>query len=299
MSTQINVTVDSGGLLERSRLQAAANRQAHVEKELRTDTEQRGTEQRLERLADEGRDAQGRLTLGGLSAIDRYAPKPAARRRGGPEIGWFFEEVNFLAANGAGTYSYYTPTYKKLFPEAPGVGINEIPAKAFQLAESATAIGFDSARINWEDSENCGGANDSTQFASVYIAVKPARRVYLSARIEGVGELQDNRYETIRFRIISDTFNDSVNAEARSAGGQLGCAFGPVAFDPAYDITSEFYTWHPKGSYAILNALMVKPPDFNAAFLLITMTTGDAGFHVNCYYKLDFKLSPIPITEWP
>lgn len=85
MGIQINVTVNSGGLLERSRLQAAANRQAFVEGQQRNKAEQTGKEQRLERLAAEGRDAQSNLILPGRarqSALDRFIPQPAARRSG-------------------------------------------------------------------------------------------------------------------------------------------------------------------------------------------------------------------------
>lgn len=81
MTTQINVTVDSGGLLERSRQQQTANRQAFAEGEQRTSAEQTGTEQRQKRLTAEGRNANGDLFPGRRPQLNRYRQEPAANRR--------------------------------------------------------------------------------------------------------------------------------------------------------------------------------------------------------------------------
>jgi hypothetical protein len=91
MSTRINVTVDSGGLLDRNTQQTAANRQARLLQDGRAKAETTGTAQRRARFAAEGRDPQGRpITTptpasGFGSRINRYTPDPAANRRKLPD----------------------------------------------------------------------------------------------------------------------------------------------------------------------------------------------------------------------
>lgn len=90
MGIQINIIVDNGGLLERSGLQQAANRQAFVEEQQRNKAGQAGKEQRLERLAEEGLDAQGnpQSSPPTSSRVERYSQEPAARRHGGLDIAY-------------------------------------------------------------------------------------------------------------------------------------------------------------------------------------------------------------------
>lgn len=59
MSTNINISVDRGRLLNQNRQQTAANRQAHLDKERRQVVEQEGSDARDERLAQEGNRADG------------------------------------------------------------------------------------------------------------------------------------------------------------------------------------------------------------------------------------------------
>lgn len=79
MSTQINVTVDSGGLSERARQQVTANRQAKLEADQR---------KQLEAKAAAGRQAErAAADQSGKPARKQAAPdEPAAHRRGGAEV---------------------------------------------------------------------------------------------------------------------------------------------------------------------------------------------------------------------
>lgn len=80
MSTQINVTVGSGGLPDKAKQQQQAARQAQLEKERQRRIEAEGAAQRSARLAAEGRNAQGQLLTGTLNGTPRPQDEPAAFR---------------------------------------------------------------------------------------------------------------------------------------------------------------------------------------------------------------------------
>jgi hypothetical protein len=83
VSTQINITVGSGGLSERVTQQQLAARQAQLEKERQQRIEAQGTEQRNAKLAAEGKAPDGSPLNGpGFNQPD-VERRPAANRLGG------------------------------------------------------------------------------------------------------------------------------------------------------------------------------------------------------------------------
>lgn len=81
MSTQINVTVDSGGLLERSRQQQAANRQGYVMRNEQNKAAAQGESELQQRRTAEGRDpATGQVISSTGSRLRRVDQRPAAFR---------------------------------------------------------------------------------------------------------------------------------------------------------------------------------------------------------------------------
>lgn len=92
MSTQINVTVGSGGLPDKAKQQQQAARQAQLEKERQRRIEAEGAAQRTTRLAAEGRNAQGQSLTGTPNAAPRLQDEPAAYRSVTADVGtaWLF-----------------------------------------------------------------------------------------------------------------------------------------------------------------------------------------------------------------
>ena len=90
MSTQITVTVDRGGLLQRNKQQTSANRQALLEQEVQKQVEQQATEQ-LDAVAAE--DALGKYKTAG-----RLKEEPAAFRRGGGDPLFGYIDISNVAS---------------------------------------------------------------------------------------------------------------------------------------------------------------------------------------------------------
>ncbi len=91
MSTQINVTVGSGGLPEKAKQQQQAARQAQLEKERQQRIETQGQEQRTANLAAAGRAPDGTLLFGPGFKQPEVERRPAANRQESTKVGhgWF------------------------------------------------------------------------------------------------------------------------------------------------------------------------------------------------------------------
>ncbi len=106
MSTQINVTVGSGGLSDKAKQLQAAARQAQLEKERTAQIEADGTEQRNARLAANGQAPDGSALYGVPTAVPFIERRPAANRPAqdvGPGTFWQWGSnttFNFLGPNG-------------------------------------------------------------------------------------------------------------------------------------------------------------------------------------------------------
>jgi hypothetical protein len=119
MSTQINVTVGSGGLPEKAKQQQQAARQAQLEKERQRRIEAQGQEQRNAALTAEGRAPDGSVLSSGKAKQPLAQPRPAAFRSdnlpnvgtmwdfysyGGPAVtlgnlGWRARNITTISAN--------------------------------------------------------------------------------------------------------------------------------------------------------------------------------------------------------
>jgi hypothetical protein len=113
VSTQINVTVGSGGLSDKARQLQTAARQAQLEKERQQRLEAEGTEQRNAKLEAEGRAPDGSLLYGARFKQPEIDRRPAANRFGqGLNLGhlWKFGDIRrrvtstgILSATGGGS----------------------------------------------------------------------------------------------------------------------------------------------------------------------------------------------------
>jgi hypothetical protein len=86
VSTQINVTVGSGGLSDKARQLQTAARQAQLEKERQQRLELEGTEQRNAKLKAEGKAPDGSPLYGAIFQQPQIDRRPAATRTGGKDV---------------------------------------------------------------------------------------------------------------------------------------------------------------------------------------------------------------------
>jgi len=96
VSTQINVTVGSGGLSDKARQLQAAARQAQLEKERQQRLEAQGNEQRNAKLEAEGKAPDGSPLYGARFKQPQIDRRPAAFRGAQPAgmaMGWHFDRL--------------------------------------------------------------------------------------------------------------------------------------------------------------------------------------------------------------
>ena len=118
------------------------------------------------------------------------------------------------------------------------------------------------------DSQNCGGTcttiQSGTAVANITVGDKDA---FLNLDFEGIGELEKPNYELISFNL-----DGKLIAKAHAAGGNKGCAFGPVI--------KKYLT---PGPYKLLK--------FSKHKLEVKFTTNDNLFHKNCYYQVNLSFN--------
>jgi hypothetical protein len=100
MSTNINIIVDNGGLLDRVRQQQASSRQAKLNQETSTRLEAQATTARTTSLAKQGRDANGSLVTGSSFRQPLIDRRPAASRTALKNS----FVLDFSTASGSATY---------------------------------------------------------------------------------------------------------------------------------------------------------------------------------------------------
>ena len=103
MSTQVNVTVGSGGLSEQARQLQTAARQAQLEKERQQRIETQGQEQRTANLAAAGRAPDGSPLFGIGFRQPEVERRPAANRFGANAMLFYFKSTPTVDVNGFGT----------------------------------------------------------------------------------------------------------------------------------------------------------------------------------------------------
>lgn len=120
-----------------------------------------------------------------------------------------------------------------------------------------------------EDSANCGGTCAAVQSgtASATITIG-GTDVLMSLNFNGIGEAEDSGFERITFSL-----NGTLIARAESTNKKLGCSsFLPVS---KTFIQSSPYLLEAGSTHT----------------LLINFTTGDALFHVGCFYEVQLGFS--------
>ena len=123
-------------------------------------------------------------------------------------------------------------------------------------------------RYNITNSVNCGGTCDSLQTGTATATITVGGvDVNMGLSFNGIGELKDPDYEKIVFKL------DNVQiADAHAAGGNLGCAMGPVV--------QTFVT--PPPYLLLANSVHT---------LFIDFTTNDERFHVGAFYEVDLTFT--------
>lgn len=125
-------------------------------------------------------------------------------------------------------------------------------------------------RYNITNSLNCGGTCDSLQAGTATATITVGGvDVNMGLSFNGIGELKDPDFEKIVFKL------DNVQiADAHAAGGNLGCAMGPVV--------QTFVT--PPPYLLLANSVHT---------LFIDFTTNDERFHVGSFYEVDLTFTEI------
>lgn len=125
-----------------------------------------------------------------------------------------------------------------------------------------------SIRYNVSDSSDCGGTCNLTQSGTATATITVGGLdTYLNLSFTGVGELQAASYDVIDFKL------DGVKlADGHAAGGNLGCAMGPIVQT----------TYVPGPHLLLANTVHT---------LLITFSTNDPLFHVDSFYEIDLSFT--------
>ena len=141
---------------------------------------------------------------------------------------------------------------------------------ATQCADAGWVIsnGNLSIRYNISDSANCGGTCNLTQTGTATATITVGGLdTNLSLTFTGVGELQSPSYDVIEFRL------DGIKlADGHAAGGNLGCAVGPIVQT----------TYVPGPHLLLANTVHT---------LLINFSTNDSLYHVNSFYNIDLSFT--------
>jgi hypothetical protein len=128
-----------------------------------------------------------------------------------------------------------------------------------------------SIRYNITDSANCGGTCDSIQAgsATASIQVGSAYDAIMTLSFDGIGELEEPEFELISFTLDGDLI-----ADGHAAGGDLGCAVGPII--PNFIIPGPYTL--PKNTFHTFE---------------INFTTNDELYHVGSYYQINISFTEI------
>ena len=211
MSTQINVTVDSGGLRARAKQQQNAARQAQLERERTQRVEAEGRTQRVAKLTAEGNAPDGRPSVDtGTPAPEIYG-YPAANRRLPTDqlVVYYLEdpppqttkqgvivEDLYPSFSGGGTASYNTVIFQGVRALTGSVSNTDFTFPTWQIRSPKEIFDFGSkpftVELWWRAFDNIVSANDAYSF--VQLSIGP--RLTLILEYEG----RQNKDPLISFR---------------------------------------------------------------------------------------------------
>jgi hypothetical protein len=138
---------------------------------------------------------------------------------------------------------------------------NPCSSMPWTISQNNTSI-----RYTIIDSANCGGPCNALQSGTATATITTGSKdVNMFLQFSGIGEYQDPNYELISFYL-----NGILLASGNAAGGQLGCANGPI-----------------------IQQIFEQPPYFlqkNTTYVFfIDFTTNDGLFHIGCFYQIDLS----------
>ena len=164
------------------------------------------------------------------------------------ELPWKFTDTGAIASGHTGSLRNYTS--------------NTMPSGALWTVNSDNLT----LKVTWENSSNCAGGNNSnTQSATATINMTTTKTQKVGLSWSGVGELEEPGFENMEVYI-----DGNLIGKAQAAGGNKGCAMGPVVSVNNYP---NGYTL-PAGNHAIS----------------INATTKDRYYHTGAYYQFSFTL---------
>lgn len=168
------------------------------------------------------------------------------------------------------------PQYRTIKPLLTTEGWKVQLQSGFLNGESALEVDDPKRiRVQFEDSENCGGSNGNVQRVSVDLTLKAVRgdwRVELK-EYDGLAELQDPGYEHLDFFYTTPEDSEPVYMlRADSRGGNAGCAMGEPVYEPG------------------VKEVNIK--ENNEITLTFYATTVDGRFHKKAFYELALDWYP-------
>ena len=164
------------------------------------------------------------------------------------ELPWKFTDTGAIASGHTGSLRNYTS--------------NTMPAGALWSVESDNLT----LKVSWENSSGCpGGSNPNTQSATATINMTTSKPQKISLEWVGIGELEAPNFEKMEVYI-----DGNLIGSAQAAGGNQGCAMGPVISVNNYPSGYEL----PAGNHIIS----------------INATTNDGAYHIGAYYQFSFTL---------
>ena len=164
------------------------------------------------------------------------------------ELPWKFTDTGAIASGHNGSLRNYTS--------------NSMPAGALWTVNSDNLT----LNVAWENSSGCpGGNNSNIQSATATINMTTTKTQKVGLSWSGVGELEEPGFENMEVYI-----DGNLIGKAQAAGGNKGCAMGPVVSDNNYP---NGYTL-PAGNHTIS----------------INATTKDRFYHTGAYYQFSFTL---------
>jgi len=179
--------------------------------------------------------------------------------------------VRAYATNGVGTGYGQTETFQTI--ALPVTGLSWVTTVNNPCNSTPWTITNNNSKIRYdiENSSNCGGTCADTQSGTATATITVGgSAVDMGLDFEGIGELESPNFEKIEFEL------DSVQvARAQAAGGNQGCAMGPVV---KTFVQAPPYRLNANTSYTFF----------------INFTTNDAAFHNGAYYEVDLSFTNVP-----
>jgi hypothetical protein len=160
VSTQINVTVDSGGLAERAKQQQEAARQAQLEKERSLNLSAEALDQRVAAQAAKGLSIDGKPLYAADTKQPQIERRPAANRQSLIKISRFYARYGdnaqyLISGDGAQEVAFnlppalQIPTFPVLENDSPYPLIPFPPATSLQLIAQRDTLESEAPQINY------------------------------------------------------------------------------------------------------------------------------------------------------